>query len=255
MAISLDLQLHNKVVLITGSTKGIGFSIAQVLHSESCNVILNGRNSIALEEALIKLPGSLGIAADVTQPEDAERLVAEVMTKFGRLDALVCNVGSGRSVSPGNECLKEWQRVISINLWSTTNMVEAATYALSCSHGSIVCISSICGHEVVPGAPITYSAAKAALNAYVRGISRPLGKRGVRINAIAPGNIIFDQSVWSKKIKEDPGAVAEMLVRDVALDKLGLPSDVADLTAFLLSPVSNFATGAVWTIDGGQVRS
>jgi len=145
--------------------------------------------------------------------------------------------------------------VFSVNLWSATNVIEAATEALAASKGAIVCISSICGQEVVPGAPITYSAAKAALNAYVRGISKHLGKRDVRINAIAPGNILFDESVWAMKIKEDQAAVAEMLAREVALEKLGSPSDIANLTAYLLSPISNFATGAVWTLDGGQVHT
>ena len=98
-------------------------------------------------------------------------------------------------------------------------------------------------------------AAKAALHAYVRGISRPLGKRGIRINAIAPGNILFKGSVWEGKLEESSEAVADMLSRDVALEKLGTPEDVANLTAFLLSPVSGFATGSVWALDGGQIHS
>lgn len=240
---------------MTGSSKGIGLAIAKVLHDESCKVVLNGRNHGPLFEAVSRLSGTIGIEADVTKPEEAIHLVQEVQKNFGHLDCLVCNVGSGRSVSPGQEFLEEWQRVFSVNLWSTTNMVEAAKDALVESQGSIVCISSICGQEVVPGAPITYSAAKAALNAYVRSISRPLGEKGVRINAIAPGNILFDGSVWCRKVKEEHAAVNDMLEKNVALKKLGSPSDVANLTAYLLSSVSNFATGSVWTIDGGQVHA
>ena len=119
----------------------------------------------------------------------------------------------------------------------------------------IVCVSSICGLEVVPGAPVTYSSAKAALHAYVRGISRPLGKMGVRINAVAPGNILFDGSVWSRKLAEDAGAVRNMLEYDVSLARLGTPRDVAELVAYLASPRASFATGGVWTLDGGQVHS
>jgi NAD(P)-dependent dehydrogenase (short-subunit alcohol dehydrogenase family) len=119
----------------------------------------------------------------------------------------------------------------------------------------IVCISSICGLEVIPDAPITYSAAKAALHAYIRGVARPLGKQGVRINAVAPGNILFDGSVWSRKLTEDAVAVQSMLERDVSLARLGTPRDVAELVAYLASPLSGFATGGVWTIDGGQVHS
>jgi NAD(P)-dependent dehydrogenase (short-subunit alcohol dehydrogenase family) len=174
---------------------------------------------------------------------------------MGGLDILVCNVGGGRSVPPGEETYAEWQRIFALNLWSTTNTVEAAHEALSVSKGVIVCVSSICGLEVIPGAPVTYSAAKAALHAYVRGIARPLGKLGIRINAIAPGNILFNGSVWSRKLQENSAAVDRMLARNVALARLGAPQEVAELVAYLASPRSGFASGAVWALDGGQVHS
>ena len=164
-------------------------------------------------------------------------------------------MGGGRSVPPGQENAAEWQRVFALNLWSATNTLEAARGALAVSRGSAVCISSICGLEVVSGAPVTYSAAKAALHAYVRGIARPLGQEGSRINAVAPGNILFEGSVWSRKLVEDAQAVQDMLFGNVALSKLGTPQDVAQLVAYLASPVSGFATGSVWTLDGGQVRA
>jgi NAD(P)-dependent dehydrogenase (short-subunit alcohol dehydrogenase family) len=134
-------------------------------------------------------------------------------------------------------------------------MVEAARPALASSKGSVVCISSICGLEVVPGAPITYSSAKAALHAYVRGIAHPLGEQGVRINAVAPGNILFEGSVWTDKLSKDGDAVKKMLDREVALTRLGTPQEVAKLVAFLASPSSGFTTGKIWALDGGQVRS
>lgn len=251
----MQLNLAGKSALVTGSSKGIGRAIAEVLHGEGCHVALNGRNSADLATATAQLGGSIGIEGDVTRPEEARRVVSEVVSIFGQLDILVCNVGSGRSVPPGNETADEWQRVFALNLWSTTNGVEAARDALAASKGVIVCISSICGLQVIPGAPVTYSVAKAALHAYVRGIARPLGKQGVRINAVAPGNILFDGSVWSRKLAEDENAVQAMLKKNVALGCLGTPADVASLVAYLASPLSRFASGGIWTLDGGQIHS
>lgn len=251
----MKLDLSGKVALVTGSSKGIGWAIAQTLHAEGCHVALNGRNEVDLTAATIQLDGSIGLVGDVTDPVQAQRIIAEILRTFGKLDILVCNVGSGRSVPPGSETAEEWQRVFALNLWSTTNIVEASRNALAFSKGVVVCISSICGFEVINGAPITYSAAKAALNAYVRGIARPLGKQGVRINAVAPGNIIFDGSVWAKKLVKNTEEVYAMLSNDVALGKLGRPQDVANLVAYLASPCSAFASGSVWTIDGGQVST
>ena len=251
----MQLDLSGKSVLVTGSSKGIGWAIAQILHAEGCRVALNGRNAADLTAATHQLAGSIGVVGDVTQTADAQHIVAEVLRTFGQLDILVCNVGSGRSVPPGSETADEWQRVFELNLWSTTNSVEAARAALAASKGVIVCVSSICGLEVIPGAPVTYSVAKAALHAYVRGIARPLGTQGVRINAVAPGNILFEGSVWSRKLAEDNSAVKTMLEKEVALACLGTPTDVANLVAYLASPRSGFATGGVWALDGGQIHS
>ena len=251
----MHLELTGKKALVTGSTRGIGRAIAQILHAEGCCVALNGRSAAEVLSVADELTQAVAVVGDVTKPEEACRIVKEATEKIGGLDILICNVGSGSSVPPGEEIYEEWQRMFALNLWSTTNIVEAARNTLVASKGARVCISSICGLEVVPGAPVTYSAAKAALHAYVRGIARPLGKQGVRINAVALGNVLFEGSVWSRKLQENAKSVQAMLNRDVSLSRLGTPQDVAELVAYLASPRSKFANGAIWTLDGGQVHS
>lgn len=251
----MELELSGKTALVTGSSRGIGLAIAKTLLAEGCRVAVNSRNPDGLQECASSIGAAAAVAADVTDAQEARRLVDEMVRMLGGIDILICNVGSGRSVSPGEETYEEWQRMFDLNFWSTTNTIEAAREALAASRGVIVCVSSICGVELVHGAPLTYSSAKAALNAYVCGISRPLGKQGVRINAVAPGNILFDGSVWSRKLADDPDAVQIMLDRDVAMARLGSSRDIADLVAYLASPRTSFATGGVWTLDGGQVHS
>jgi 3-oxoacyl-[acyl-carrier protein] reductase len=119
---------------------------------------------------------------------------------------------------------------------------------------AIVCVSSICGLAAL-GAPVTYSAAKAALNATVRGLARPLALEGIRINAVAPGNILSPDGTWARKLAENRPAVDEMLARDVPMRRLGKPEEIADIVAFLASPRAAFITGTVIVADGGQLRA
>ena len=251
----MDLNLKDKKVFISGSSRGISYGIAKKFIEEGANVIINSRDKDSLKTAESLLGKCNSIVGDVTNPEEALNLVKEADNILGGIDLLICNVGSGKSVPPGQENLSEWKKVFAVNFFSTTNLVEASINFLEKSKGSIVCISSICGIETISGAPVTYSVAKSALNTYVKSIARPLAKKGIRINSVAPGNINFKGSVWSEKISQDPKDVKTMLIENVPLERFGSPEDVANVVTWLSSDLSNFITGTIVTTDGGQTRS
>ena len=248
----MQLDLAGKLALVTGSSRGLGLEIARVLAAEGCRVLLNGRDEKALRAAGASIENAEVVPGDVSDAAQCSRMAETLGARHRALDVLVCNVGSGRSVPPGEETPEEWQRVLAVNLLAATNAVHAFRPMLAAARGSIVCISSICGLEAL-GAPVTYSAAKAALNAFVRGSARPLAAAGIRINALAPGNLQSD--TWKQKLRNDPAAVQGMLEREVALRRLGSLREIADFAAFLASPRTAFATGAVFVVDGGQLRS
>jgi len=250
----MQLELTGRVAAVTGSSAGIGFAIARTLAREGCSVILNGRDAGRLEAARTATGAAAAVACDVAKEGGAAQFAKYLEDGYGRLDVLVCNVGSGRSVPAFQENEAEWRRMMEINLLSTTLAVAACRKLLSASRGAIVCVSSICGVEAL-GCPLAYAAAKAALNQYVRSAARPLAREGVRITAVAPGNILFPGSVWERKLAEDRRGVEEMLAREVALGRLGSAEEIADWVAFLASPRAAFATGSVHVVDGGQVRS
>jgi len=254
--LTLDLELAGKSILIAGGSRGIGLAIAQAFAREGARLSLMARNRQGLEAAMSSLGSDCSLhEGDATDPTACAAVVDAVSRQRDRLDILVACTGSGASVPPGEETAAEWQRVVALNLFSATNMITAATPLLARSApASIVCISSICGREAL-GAPVTYSAAKAGLNAAVNGLARPLARQGIRINTVSPGNILFPGGTWDRKLRENEQAVAGMLDRDVPMRRLGKPEWVADAVLFLASARAAFITGTDLVVDGGQTRS
>ena len=250
----MNLELNGKVALVTGSSKGIGKDIANLLKKEGCQVVYNGRNEKNLKIALKDSENSEYYVADVTKTKDCEKLVKHVIKKFGQMDILVCNVGNGNSMEQGSETIKEWKKMLDENFFSAINVINASRKFLKKTNGCIICISSIAGIETT-GAPITYSVAKSALISYVKRISKTFADEGIRINTVSPGNILFGGSTWEKKLKQNKNQVNKMLETNVSLKRFGTPEEISNLVVFLASSKSSFTTGANFVIDGGQIKS
>jgi 3-oxoacyl-[acyl-carrier protein] reductase len=251
----MNLNFKNKNIFITGSTKGIGFDIAKSFADSGANVVINSRTLKDCEKASNLIQKSQFVCGDMSSPSEAESILGQVLSALGSLDILVCNIGSGKSASPGKDVFQDWDNMFSKNFYTTVNAVDAARPFLEQSQGSIVCISSICGHEVIKGAPISYSVAKAALNSYIKGMAWPLGKENIRINGVSPGNINFLGSSWERKIEDQKESVEAMLLADVPQNRFGRTSEIASAVLFVASENSSFTTGSIVVVDGGQSRN
>lgn len=261
----MELNLKDKLILVTGSSLGIGKGIVCGFLKEHARVIVTGRDDKILAKTGLELSEEFGkdkvmtFAGDLSQAPALDDLFNKVSIEFGVLNALICNIGSGRSVPPLEEDHTEWQRMLQINLLTATSCVRTFLPLLEKAANpdskdtSITFVSSICGEEAL-GCPVAYSAAKSALNSYAKNISRPLGKRGIRVNVVSPGNIIFPGSTWENKLAENQQAVHTMLKREVPIGRLGTVDEIADVIVFLSSERSSFLTGADIIVDGGQTR-
>lgn len=237
-----------KVVLVSGSTNGIGKSVAARFVHNGYTVIQNSRNKIDEKNVL----GVKYIEGDVTNYQTCLDIIERIRIEYGRLDVLVCNVGNGANLDPDISTEERWSHFLTNNLLSTTFLVDAAISILMKSKGNVVAVSSICGSTLIKGAPIEYSAAKAALNMYIRLMALTYGEKRVRFNAVSPGNVMFEGSTWHSKIKKNREDVNKFISKNVPMGTFIEPEAVAEAILFLADDRSKFTTGVILNIDGGQ---
>lgn len=257
----MDLQLTETTVFIAGSSRGIGKAIGEVLATEGCIIVLSGRDPNAVDAAVQDMKRKsgkgnvFGVAGDMTQTDDISKTLEEVKSLTGNYpDSVVASIGTGRSVVGWDVPDEEWSRMIEMNLLGAVRLTrEFVRVAKDREKGAVVCIASIAGCDAIP-APIPYSAAKAALLSFVKNTADAIAAKGIRINAISPGNVMFEGSTWDRKIRENKTAVDEYINRVVPLKGFATPEDIAWMAAYLLSDKSKFITGSNVVVDGGQTR-
>ncbi|MBF0444323.1 MAG: SDR family oxidoreductase [Magnetococcales bacterium] len=258
----MDMGLSGVRVLVTGSSRGIGFGIAEAFLQEKASVILTGRSEATIKKAYLELAkryGSEFVDMFVGDLGDSTvRVALKNHLSNGGVDHIVCNVGSGTSMPVLQETTDEWRRMFDINLYNTVGVVQdlRELLAQSASEGrdaSLTLVGSICGMEAL-GCPLAYASAKAALWAYAKNLVKPLAKYGIRVNQLSPGNIIFPGSTWATKMAQDAEGVQSMLNREVAMQRLGTLAEVAKAVVFLSSSSASFITGTNLVVDGGQIK-
>jgi 3-oxoacyl-[acyl-carrier protein] reductase len=256
----MDLRLADRVALVAGSSRGIGKAIAAAFLAEGCRTVITGRDTAALEAARVELAKQhgdgrlLACPGDLSQTEVIRDTLGRVRGHWGRIDAVVANIGSGRGTPGWQPPADDWIRLSEINLYASARLVsEVLPDLIESRAGSLVLIASITGVESTP-APLPYSAAKAALINYAKNVSRLVGKNQVRINCVAPGNILFPGGSWERHLEQRHDEVMNYIQTEVPLQRFGTPEEIADLVVFLSSDRASFITGACIIADGGQTR-
>ncbi|MGX7030924.1 3-oxoacyl-[acyl-carrier-protein] reductase [Vagococcus zengguangii] len=242
--------MNNKTVVVTGSTRGIGYGIALAFAQKGANIVLNGRKP--LDESLLTAFNELGVKThyvqgDVQNMADAAKLISEAKEVFGSVDVLVNNAGITNDKLIMRMSEEDFDAVINVNLKGTFNTIQqVSSVMLKQKSGTIINLSSVVGLTGNAG-QANYAASKAGVVGLTKSVARELSARGITCNAIAPGFIESDMTdVLSDKVKE----VAKT---QIPLKRFGKVEEVAQAAIFLAE--NRYITGQVLNVDGGMVMN
>ena len=244
----------SRAAIVTGGGSGIGAAIARALARDGFDVCVAGRRAAPLEEVAAEI-GGMAVTGDIADPAGAAGVVEAAVRRFGRLDAVVCNAGTGASGTVAEQTPERWDAVVATNLTGTFLTCRAALPSLERSRGAVVTVSSLAGLRAGP-ASAAYCASKAAVVMLTQCIALDHGPAGVRANCVCPGWVRTAMAdgemddLAERRGTDREGAYA-LAVEHVPAHRAGRPEEVAEAVAWLAGPASSYVNGAVLAIDGG----
>jgi len=256
----MDLELRNKVAVVTGASRGIGKGIATSLGAEGCRLVICARRRDDLDEAAAEL-AAVGaevrpVVLDITQEDAGAMLSQAAVEAFGSIDIFVGNAGTNRRKPFADTTEDDWTAVLEVNLRAHVRCSRAMIPAMKeAGGGSIVFISSIFGREAGGPGLSLYNVTKSALISLSKIMAQELGKDGIRVNSIAPGSVRFPGGSWDRRCNEDPAGMAEFIAENLPLGRFGTVREIADVVAFVCSPRAGWISGACINVDGVQSKS
>ncbi len=245
------MNLKDKVVIVTGAARGIGEAVVLKFTKEEAKVVVVDIDKESIDAVVKKLNSmggdALGIKVDVTKKEEVDKMVEKVVEKFGKIDVIINNAGITSDAKLVKMTEEQFDKVIDVNLKGTYNCAQAAAKIMEAQgHGVILNASSIVGLYGNFG-QTNYAATKWGVIGMTKSWAKELGKKGIRVNAVAPGFIL---TPMTEKMPED---ILDMMKKKAPINRLGLPEDIANAYAFLASDEASFITGTVLSVDGGLV--
>jgi len=246
------LLLKDKVAVVTGSSRGIGAATAIKLAEEGADVVINYNSDEESAQKTAEKVREFGrkalvIQGNVAEMDDAKNLIKSTIKEFDRIDILVNNAGITKDGLLLRMKEKDFGDVIDVNLKGTFNCTkQAIRYMMKQRSGKIVNLSSVVGLMGNAG-QANYSASKAGIVGFTKSVAREVSKRGINVNAVAPGYINTDMT------EELPAKVKEDMLKNIPLDRFGEVEDVANVIMFLVSPLANYVNGQTINIDGGML--